>query len=173
MKKEGKVRSITGFLVVKEEEDDDYIKSKKDKFVRNRSIRGSTIRSRKALTKPRATKKPPPPPREQPTESDSPDEESDNDLMDEDKYKEMVAFLQKSDQMLHRLQAETGMYFSSSDDSDEDIYVEDIVKFKTESSPPQPHKCSCNLSDNDSDDEEDVDDILSFRPFKKANNKYL
>ena len=171
MKKQGKLRSISGFLVVKEEEDDDYIKSKKDKFVRNRSIRGSTIRSRKALTKPRATKKAPPPPREQPTESDSPDEESDDDLMDEDKYKEMVAFLQKSDQMLHRLQAETGMYFSSSDDSDEDIYVEDIVKFKTESSPPQPHESSCNLSDSDSDDEEDADDILSFRPFKKANNK--
>ena len=109
MKKQGKLRSISGFLVVKEEEDDDYIKSKKDKFVRNRSIRGSTICSRKALTKPRVTKKAPPPSREQPTESDSPEEESDDDLMDEDKYKEMVAFLQKSDQMLHRLQAETGM----------------------------------------------------------------
>ena len=134
MKKQGKLRSISGFLVVKEEEDDDYIKSKKDKFVRNRSIRGSTIRSRKALTKARATKKPAPKPREEVTEPDTPEEESDDDLMDEDKYKEMVAFLQKSDQMLHRLQAETGMYFSSSDERDEDIYMEDIVKFKTESS---------------------------------------
>ena len=59
MKKQRKLRSISGFLVVKDEEDDDYIKSKKDKFVKNRSIRGSTIRSRKALSKPRATKKPP------------------------------------------------------------------------------------------------------------------
>ena len=61
LKDEGKVRSIAGFLVVKDKEDDDYINSKREKFVRNRSIRGSTIRSRKALTKPRATKKPPPP----------------------------------------------------------------------------------------------------------------
>ena len=96
MKNQGKLRSISGFLVVKDEEDDDYIKSKKDKFVKNRSIRGSTIRSRKALSKPRATKKPPPKPREEPTESDTSEEESDDDVMDEDKYKEMVAFLQKS-----------------------------------------------------------------------------
>ena len=46
MKKQGKLCSISGFLVVKDEEDDDYIKSKKEKFVRNRSIRGSTLRSR-------------------------------------------------------------------------------------------------------------------------------
>ena len=104
MKKRGKLCSISGFLVVKDEEDDDYIKSKKDKFIRNRSIRGSTIRSRKALTKARAAKKPPPKPREEPTESDTSEEESDDHVMDEDKYKEMVAFLQKSDQMFHRLQ---------------------------------------------------------------------
>ena len=76
MKKQGKLRSISGFLVVKDEEDDDYIKSKKDKFVKNRSIRGSTIRSRKALTKPRETKKPAPKPREEITEPDTPEEES-------------------------------------------------------------------------------------------------
>ena len=91
--------------------------------------------------------------------------------MDEDKYKEMVAFLQKSDEMLNRFQAETGIYFSSSDESDEDIYMEDIAKFKSES-PPQPHKSSDNLLDSDSEEEnDDVDDILSFKPFKKANNK--
>ena len=171
MKKQGKLRSISGFLVVKDEEDDDYIKSKKDKFVKNRSIRGSTIRSRKALSKPRATKKPPPKPREEPTESDTSEEESDDDVMDEDKYKEMVAFLQKSDEMLHRFQAETGMYFSNSDDSDEDLYMEDITKFKSESSPQKPESSHHRLLDEDSEEEEDEDDILSFRPFKKANNK--
>ena len=100
MKKQGKLRSISGFLVVKDKEDDDYVKSKKEKFVRNRSIRGSTLRSRKALTKPRAAKKPAPQPCLETTESNTSEEESDDDLMDEDKYKEMVAFLQKSGEML-------------------------------------------------------------------------
>ena len=90
-------------------------------------------------------------------------------MMDEDKYKEMVAFLQKSDQMLHLLQAETGIYFSSSDESDQDIYIQDIVKFKLES-PPQPQESLYKLSDSDSEEENDSDDILSFTPFKKANN---
>ena len=124
----------------------------------------------KALTKAGATNKPPKP-REEPTESDTSEEESDDDVMDEDKYKEMVAFLQKSDEMLHRFQAETGVYFSSSGDSDEDLYMEDITKFKSDSSPQKPESSRHRLLDDDSEEEEDEDDILSFRPFKKANNK--
>ena len=38
MKKQGKLRSISGFLVVKDKEDNYYIKSKREKFVRNRNI---------------------------------------------------------------------------------------------------------------------------------------
>ena len=37
LKEEGKVQSIAGFLVCKEDEEDDWTKSKKENFQRNRS----------------------------------------------------------------------------------------------------------------------------------------
>ena len=60
------------------------IKSKRKRFVRNRSMFGSTIRSCKALTKARTTKKLAPKPCEEITEPDTLEEEFDYDLMDED-----------------------------------------------------------------------------------------
>ena len=47
LKKEGKVQPISGFLVYKEEEDDDWMRSKKDRFRNNRKIR-----NKKALKPP-------------------------------------------------------------------------------------------------------------------------
>ena len=55
LKKEGKVQSICGFLVVKEDVDDDWIKSKKERFVQNRSIHRSNVQTCKALTKARSS----------------------------------------------------------------------------------------------------------------------
>ena len=49
LKKEGKVRSICGFLAVKEDKEDDWTKSKKDEFLKNRSIRRSTLRARNSI----------------------------------------------------------------------------------------------------------------------------
>ena len=41
LKKEGKVQSIAGFLICKEEPVDDWVKSKQDRFNRNRSSKGT------------------------------------------------------------------------------------------------------------------------------------
>ena len=81
----------------------------------------------------------------------------------------MMAFIQKLDKMLHRFEAETEIYFSSSDNSNEDIYIEDIVKFKVKLS-TQSQGSLYKLSDSESEEEDHVDDILSFRPFQKAKN---
>ena len=42
LKKEGKVQSICGFLQLPEDIDDEWVQSKKEKFVRNRSLRSCT-----------------------------------------------------------------------------------------------------------------------------------
>ena len=41
LKKEGKVQSIAGFLICKEEPVDDWVKLKQDRFNRNRSSKGT------------------------------------------------------------------------------------------------------------------------------------
>ena len=49
LEKQGKVQSICGFLQLPEDKDDEWVQSKKEKFVRNRSLRSCTRRVRKAV----------------------------------------------------------------------------------------------------------------------------
>ena len=52
LKKEGKVQSICGFLQLPEDKEDEWIQSKKENFVRNRSLCSCSRRVRNAVTKP-------------------------------------------------------------------------------------------------------------------------
>ena len=152
LKKEGKVQSICGFLQLAEDKEDEWVQSKKENFVHNRSLRSCTRRVRKAITKP-----PPPPP-------DSSDEE-DNDVdehIDTCKLSDVHDVLLQSDKRLMEM----------------DKYLEKLANCPilnaTDSAgrvtTPRADFPSCFFSD-DSNEDIYMEDILSFRPFCSANNK--
>ena len=154
LKKEGKVQSICGFLTIQEDKEDEWIQSKKENFVRNRSLRSCTRRVRKAVTKP------PPPP------TDSSDEEEDNDVYeseDADKFwNEMNDVLVQVNETLGEVENVVEQL-----KNDPRLNTADSAGRVTT---PRADFPSSYFSD-DSDEDIYMEDILSFRPFRSANNK--